>query len=198
MKTRILAIFLLSLLAFTPALAQQDETVVVKKSDLTADQLKKLETQNITNQLGTYKEWAEIGKGVGYAVKESLSAVKDTAVDFSKTDVGKYTMFLVAWKIMAKDVISVGDMFVGYLVGIPLLTVGLCVLVWSYRRQCVVRRVVTEEGPGFWIWRSRKYEVYDPANRENSMDQSDLIGIHAVAAVVLIAICCLMMFANLQ
>lgn len=192
----VVAVFVLAFLVAIPLMAQQaEETVTVKKSDLTADQLKKVEAQQITEQIGQYKEWAEMGKGVGFAVRESLYAVKDVTVDLSKTDVGKFTMFLVAWKVMFKDVLDVSGKIVGYLVGIPLLAIGLSVIVWSHRRLCVPHPVLKEKGPGLWVWRSKKYEMYDPNNESGGdMKQSDWMFVHVIAAVVLIIICCLIIF----
>lgn len=178
-----------------PALAQQvEETVTIKKSDLTADQLKKVEAQQITEQISQYKEWAEMGKGVGYAVRESLYAVKDVAVDFSKTDIGKFTMFLVAWKIMAKDLVAMSSDVIGYLVGIPLLAIGMVVIVWSYRRQCMPHPILIEKGPGLWIWRSKKYVMYDPNGSKGNMDQDKWVLTHLISAVVLLTLCCWIIF----
>lgn len=125
--------------------ANQDEMVVMKKSDLTADQLAKVQRDQTMETLGTYKEYAEMGRGIGLAVGESLKAVKDVAVDFSRTEVGKFTLFLIAWKVMAKDVIDMGDKVMGYFLGVPLFFIGGVVLLWSYRRQCLPRRVLIEK-----------------------------------------------------
>lgn len=124
--------------------SQDATTVIVKKSDLTAEQLAKVQSQQVKERLGEYGEYAEMGRGIGLAVSESLKA-GDVAVNFSKTDVGKFTMFLIAWKVMAKDIISVGDVVFGYLVGIPLLFLGGLVLLWSYRRQCLPGKVLVEK-----------------------------------------------------
>ncbi|MEK7135453.1 MAG: hypothetical protein AAB780_01985, partial [Patescibacteria group bacterium] len=165
MKVRVLLVVSMLVFLVVPALAQQpappaasEETVVVRKSDLTAEQVAKLQQQQVKETLGAYREYAEMGRGVGLAVGESLKAVKDVAVDLSQTDVGKVTMFLIAWKVMAKDVIGMGDMLFGYIVGIPLLFVGGLVWLWSYNRQCVPRRVLvekTKEG-------NQKWEVFVP------------------------------------
>lgn len=142
-----------------PAFAQQqaatsqEETVVMKKSDLTPDQLTKVQKDEIKQKLGQYSEYAEMGRGIGLAVGESLKGVKDVAVDFSRTEVGKFTLFLIAWKVMAKDVIDTGDKIVGYLLGFPIFFIGGMVLIWSYRRQCLPRRVLvrhTKEGGKEW------------------------------------------------
>lgn len=167
MKARFVLAGLL-LIGFTHSVSAQqqtqEETVVVKKSDLTADQLAKVQSQQIKETLNQYSEYAEMGRGIGLAVGESLKAVKDVAVDFSKTEVGKFTMFLIAWKIMAKDIIDMGDKIVGYLLGFPLFFIGGMVMIWSYRRQCLPRRVLikhTKEGGKEWAIISPNGEKVD-------------------------------------
>lgn len=200
MKVRIVLVGLLFTGFAHSALAQQqtsqsqNETVVIKKSDLTTEQLAKVQSQQIKETLGAYAEYAEMGRGVGLAVGESLKAVKDVAVDFSQSDVGKFTMFLIAWKVMAKDVLNMGDTVFGYLVGIPFLTLSLLLCAVSYYRQCMPRRVLVEKGPGLWIWRSKKFEIFDPAKREGKVGQDDQVAIHGAAAVVLIVIGSVMTF----
>ena len=172
MRKSVLSSVLTMLLLAVPVFAQQttqqtvEETVVVKKSDLTAEQLAKVQHQEVVDKLGAYKEYAEMGRGVGLAVGESLKAVKDVAVDLSNTNVGKFTMFLIAWKVMAKDVIGMGDVVFGYMVGIPLLFVGGAVLLWSYRRQCIPRRVLVESTK-----EGKKWEMFVP--NTNKVDMGD-------------------------
>jgi len=68
------ALSVLILLVFAASIfAQQttqpaEETVTIKKSDLTAKQLAKVQTKAMVDQLGAYKEYAEMGRGVGLAV----------------------------------------------------------------------------------------------------------------------------------
>ena len=200
MRTRFGLVCLLLVGFALPALAQQqasqlqNETVVMKKSDLTTEQLAKIQSQQVKETLGVYAEYAEMGRGVGLAVGESLKAVKDVAVDLSNTNVGKFTMFLIAWKVMAKDILDMGDTVFGYLIGIPFLTIGLLLCAVSYYRQCVPRRVLVEKGPGLWVWRSKKFEIFDPAKRESKLGQDDQVAIHGIAAVVLIIIGSIMTF----
>ena len=194
------------LLGFTlPAVAQQaaqpaqDEVVVVKKSDLTAEQLAKVKLQEVSNQLGAYKEYAEMGRGVGLAVGESLRGVKDVVLDFSKTDVGKYTMFLIAWKIMAKDIINMGNQVFGYLVGVPTLFIGALILVWSYRRQCVPRRVLIKKTKDESQW-----AIFTPNGKlVNLGDEESVTNIearaiwalgHVAVGVVFFLFCSVMIF----
>jgi len=71
------------------------------KAKIEAMQTKKEVTQNIES-LG---EWAGLGNEVGQAVNGALVALTKTAGDFSKTELGKFTMFMVAWKVMGGDMV---------------------------------------------------------------------------------------------
>ena len=53
------------------ALAQhQDERIVVRKSDLSPELLKKYEVMAIQEQMGKYSEYVQLGKAAGVAVRE--------------------------------------------------------------------------------------------------------------------------------
>lgn len=159
---RIIAVLLLIVIFALPAFAQitnQDEKIVVKKSDLTAEQLEKVQARE---KIDTVKEVAsEVsswGKEAGVAFNAFVGTLTDQTVRLSSTEVGKFAMFMIAWKVMAKDVIGMGDMVVGYLVGVPLLFVGCAVLIWSYRRQCLPRRMLIEKTKDG----GRKYAIIAP------------------------------------
>jgi len=144
----------LLLFVSTFSFAQQNEVLTVNTKDLPPEivqQLKdKQKTEAVTKQLEVYGEWAGIGKEIGVAVRDGLTAVKDVAVDFSKTDVGTFTMALIAWKVVGQDVL-------GVVIGVPLWITIVLVLVWAYKRTCLPYRVVIED-PGLFKY-PKKYEV---------------------------------------
>lgn len=139
-------IILSLILGLGSAVFAQDDKIVVKKSDLTQEQLDKIRTRD---KVETVKEVAsEVsswGKEAGVAFNSFVGTLTDQTVRLSDTSVGKFAMFMIAWKVMAKDVIGMGDMLIGYFVGIPLLFIGSAVLLWSYRRQCFPRRICVEK-----------------------------------------------------
>lgn len=167
--------------------------ILVDENDLTPEQLAKIK---LKQKLQTYGDTARWGHEIGVAVNETLAAVTENTAKFAKTDVGKVAMFLVAWKVMANDVMIVGDKLIQYIVGIPFLVIGLTVVVWSYRRQCVPRRVLVEKGQGFWLWRSKKYEIYDPSAQQGNLQQDDWVACHAVVAAVIVIVGSLMIFSG--
>ena len=94
--------------------AQGGEQITVNIKDLPPELAQQLrQKQQVSQTLETYGEWAGMGKEIGVAVREGLTAVKDVAVDFSKTEVGHFTMALIAWKVVGEDITG---LFVGLLV----------------------------------------------------------------------------------
>lgn len=143
-----------------PAQVQPDK-VTISKTELTADQLTKLEAQqklDLANQqiselqgkIETYGKWVGVGGEVGTAVKEGLTAVVDVADKFGKTDVGKFTLIMVAWKVMGQDVVRI-------LLGLLFFTVLTIIILKVYRRVVIARKVLIEN-PGFLRY-PKKYEV---------------------------------------
>jgi hypothetical protein len=125
---RIFLVVLVLLLMVSPVVAQQtqatdDETITVKKSSLSPGELSKLETQE---KIESYGKWVGMGNEVGKAVNSSLGALTTNADKFAKTGVGKFTMFMVAWKVLGADLIQL-------LIGLLLFVVGLPILLWIYK-----------------------------------------------------------------
>lgn len=80
-------------------------------------------------------KWVGIGREVGIATKEGLNAVVDTAERFGSTKVGTFVMVMIAWRIMAKDVL-------GVVLGIPLLFAGIGLWVYIAKRLFFGYRVL--------------------------------------------------------
>lgn len=110
-------------------------------------------------------QWAENGKGIGIAIGSAAKELGLAADAFLKTDAGKITVAMVAWKVMGKDVVRVvgGGIF---------FLVLASIWVYIYRRTCLVGRVI--ETPvqlkvlGLEVIRYKKETVYDksPADAE--------------------------------
>ena len=168
-----LAIFtLIALLCVAPPFAYADnpsaptpppvETVTINKSDLTPEQLQKLQTQaqvkQITSNVQTVSQWAGAGKEIGVAIKEGLGAASDGVANFAATPPGKLTMFLIAWKVMYKDVFATAQTLTGVVIGVPLLIAVDWFVVLVYWRSTRSRRVlVSSEG----LFRKKVYAQED-------------------------------------
>jgi hypothetical protein len=116
----------------------QQEMVTVPKASLTADQQAALAQQGLQDKIATYGKWVGLGDEVGKAVDGSLKAITSNAVELSKTGVGHFTMFIIAWKV-------IGDKAIAVLVGLLFLIFFTPIFVWSFWRMCIPRRVLTSK-----------------------------------------------------
>lgn len=184
MKFRIVLALLvaLALLVFAPAIqAQQPEKMVsIPEAQLTDSQKATVVQRDMQTRVDQYGKWVGLGDEVGKAVNGGLSAVTTQANNFAQTPVGKWTMFVIIFKVLGEKVIQ-------YLVGISMFIIGIPLWIWSYRRflpHDYVRRV-TYAADG----KTKAASEYD----HRSGDDSWIVG-HWIALAVLIAIGCLTMF----
>ena len=178
-KLIVLVIMLCSTLAFT------QEKITVDTKDLPPELVQQLkQRQQVSSTLETYGEWAGIGKEIGVAMKEGLTAVKDVAIDFSKTDVGLFTMVLIAWKVVGQDVMGLG-------VGLIVLVIGISFLSWSYRRTCMSKRVCIEDAGWF---KAKKYQVVESPYKNIGDTLWGMSMLHLIGLFLLIAVVAAMVF----
>jgi hypothetical protein len=94
---------------------------------------------------GKLEQYANVGKILGQAFKDCWSTVSTDAEKFAQSPAGKWTAFLITWKIMGKDAVDLTKMATRWMVGIGLFTVitpCLLVLMW---RNCATRRIIKKE-----------------------------------------------------
>jgi len=158
--------FMLLFAAMSTALAQTDysttdERIVVNKSDLTPDQIAKLKAEAeldlMEKKLEQYGNWVGVGGEIGEAIDDGLNSVVDVAEKFGKTEVGKFTLVLIAWKVVGTDVVRI-------LLGLLFIGMFTWLLIFSFRRTCIERRVLTKrENPGFMKYpKLKEYKIIEP------------------------------------
>ncbi len=160
MKKTIISIVLgliFTISGYSQNVPNPDEEITIKKSDLSTEQLAEIlaekQLQEMQKKVETYGNWVGVGGEVGTAVKEALLGVVEVSDKFGKTDVGKFTMIMVAWKIIGKDIIRI-------LLGLIFIIVFVILLNRSYRTY-TVRRIVTESN-GWKFWLPKKYTLVEP------------------------------------
>lgn len=148
------------IMLFSLNMIAQEKTITVKESDLTAEQLaaiqQRVKAEQTVETVKTYGKLAGIGKEIGTAVNEGLSAVVETSDKFSKTDVGKITIFLIGWKIMGRDAVRMVIAIILWLV----LTI-----VFIKAMRVYFPRRIRVEGKWYNPWAPSKYEFWDPYER---------------------------------
>lgn len=139
-----------------------DNRIIVDKSLLTPDQIATLNakeaTQQVIDQVSTYSKVAGIGKEIGIAVKDGLTAVVEVADKFGGTNVGKFTMTMIAWKIIGKDVLRIA-------IGLVFLIIYVVFLTRYYKNNFTVHKIaITDNGWKFWL--PKEYKVIEPNTYE--------------------------------
>ncbi|MFA6355131.1 MAG: hypothetical protein WCW65_01770 [Candidatus Paceibacterota bacterium] len=162
MKKLVAILFLLLIAMPYSSFSQQEnkgkeETFTVKESDLSPDVLQRLKDQkklsNIKQDMDSIKKITGVGKEIGIAINDGLAAITDNATKFSQTPAGRFTMFLIAWKVMAKDVPNITGMVVGIIFGIPFVIFFNLFMLWFFRRTTNKRRYlksVDKDGKKEW------------------------------------------------
>jgi hypothetical protein len=150
-------------LAFIPVL--QAQTSQPRTGDpttyMTPDQLAKYQADiriaELEKKLEVYGKWVGVGGEIGTAIEEGLSAVVGVADEFGRTEVGKFTMVMIAWKVVGKDVVRI-------VLGLIFISLFTWLLIYSFKRTCIDRRVlIKRENPGFMKYpKVKEYQLIEP------------------------------------
>lgn len=166
---KILFLFSMFIVLFISAQAQQPQTKQVgdPSTYLTVEQLAKynadIQTAELQKKLETYGNWVGVGGEIGNAIKEGLTAVVDVADKFGNTDVGKFTLVMVAWKVIGKDIVRI-------VLGFIFIALFTWLLIFSFKRTCLDRRILIENtNTGFLKYpKVKKYQIIEPLLREGN------------------------------
>ncbi len=134
----IVAFLLCSTGMFAQTTTNKTEMVSIPKDQLTEQQKMAVAAQNTKESIEAIGKYAGIGKEVGEAVNNGLSALTHQVDTFANTKVGKFTMFMIAYKIMGKDIIQM-------CVGFPFLLFTIIFSVIYYCQNIKNKRVVKSE-----------------------------------------------------
>jgi hypothetical protein len=146
MKFRIAIALVITLvvLTFAPAIhaqqTQPEKMVSIPESQLTDQQKTSLVQRDMQERISQYGKWAGIGHEVGTTINEGLAAITTQANNFAQTLVGKWTVFVIVFKV-------VGEKLVQYFVGISMFLVGIPLWIWSYRKY-LPKKYVTKVNYG--------------------------------------------------
>ena len=188
----LLTLMALTILIVTPTYSQVPgnvpEKIVVNKSDLTPTQLLKIESDakvaELEKKLETYGNWVGVGGEIGTAVKEGLNAVVDVSERFGKTDVGKFTLVMIAWKVMGKDTVRI-------ILGVLLIIVTTLFIFINFRKNFTTRKVMIK-GNRWLFWQEREYELVTPRSYDGYefvkiLHLFFLVGTYGVAYAIMFA-----------
>ena len=171
----LLSVFVL-FLAVMPTQAQTTSSEPKLEDYMTPEQLvefqKDVEIAQLEKKLETYGNWVGVGGEVGSAIEEGLSAVVGVADQFGSTDVGKFTMILIAWKVIGKDTVRI-------LLGLLFFALITWLFLKVYKGYYRPKKVATKKVPFLKRFvESVEYQIIEP--------DKDWEGVNAIPIVMLI------------
>jgi hypothetical protein len=95
-------------------------------------------------------EWVEFGKHLGGAFDAGLTSLSDHAEKFSKTDAGRFTMAVIAWKVAGKDAMNMTHGVLKFAFGIATSIVWTGIFIWFLRKFCRAYSVKESVTGSFW------------------------------------------------
>ncbi len=133
-------------------------------------------------------EWVNLGKNLGQAFDAGLTSLTDHAEKFSKTDAGRFTMLVIAWKVAGKDatmfIKDIGAMIFGIFAQI----VWTMIYIWYMRKFLRTYSVPTKITGAFWE-KSRIVEykiVNDLKSEEKFIATLIATGIYCIGSLVIV------------
>lgn len=122
-------------------------------------------------------EWVDLGKNVALAFTTVAKELGVAADEFLKSNTGKITIVLIAWKIMGKDVLGI---FGGSVAWVVLATI----IIWSFKYFHMKKKVKTKEGVQY----IQRYEFKTSDARVTSAS------FHVGAFIAVTAVCMIIIF----
>jgi hypothetical protein len=130
--------------------------------DTVSNVLRSLKTAESTVTPEKVNEWKEMAVAMGIAVNEISSSINIQSNEFIKTPVGFLVVALLCWKIVGADLF-------GKMMAIPLYMFVISIILWSYRRLHIGRKIKKKDSDGnivteivFYPWSPKIYGT-DPS-----------------------------------
>ncbi len=133
---------------------------------------KYVSSEGLSHEVPLANNFIGIGREIGIATKEGLNAVVDVSERFGATNVGRFVMLMIAWRVMGHDLLRV-------IIGIPIWLGGVWFWVYLAKRFFFGYRVLKSHDA------ATKTKVYEdhPAYKFDSTYGS---GKESVGAVLII------------
>lgn len=196
-KTLVLSavIFLVSIL--TPAAQNQPLKIDAEAiSKMTMDEFRSYQTviksqlSNVSSvpDVNKLTEYAVVGKALGQAFKECWSTVSVDAEKFAQSPAGKWTAFLITWKVMGRDAFDIVKESIRWTIGICMFFIITPVFFYFTWRNCVSKNKILEiEQTGF-CKKKIKYESTSSEYRNGPIHEGVIVGYGLCYAMFLVII----------
>lgn len=143
--TTLIAIMALSTAAFASQSTLSVDVSKMSQAELLAYQrLAALQEANAKITPAEVSSWVGAGKEMGLAFKECWGAISNDVERFANSPAGKWTAFLVTWKIAGKDMVDVVTRVIRIGFSMSFAVVITIAGVFFYNRNCTARRVLAK------------------------------------------------------
>ena len=202
---KLISLILVSLFALCPLVAQQTQQAPqqapqeiilrVQNEQFKTPVVPATIPQAVTQSAN---EWVQLGTNVGSAIGSGLKSVahetkdevfgKDVTVlegidKLSKTDAGRFTMAVIAWKVAGREATELTEYFttkIFHIVfGVPILIGWNLLAIWFYRRMFLPRRVVISSKGNWWA----REKVWKVINEDDNWSGDKTAGASVTAIV---------------
>lgn len=117
-----------------------------------------------------------IGKSIGGAMREGLGALTEESNKFAKTDVGKFTAVIIAWKVLGKDATTLIGQAVGMVVLVSVFIIFIIFWAWSFKRLCLPhKRHIYDIADGKKILQKIEYKTPEELRLVSDGDASAML-----------------------
>ena len=171
---------------------QQEQSPTELKAQIAAMQSRLNDQQAkdgefVSKFAGFGKELGTAFNGFVAAMDGGLKVTTDRVNEFAQTDVGKFAMFSIGWKIFASDIGSIALSIFNKTAGFILLFVFCWLLKRTIEALCWGRMIVTKrEGP-WWNRRITK-ERMSPLIKDKNLDSNVYVTWATISVIALIVI----------
>lgn len=134
---------------------------------------------------GFGKELGTALNGFVEALDGGMQVTTSRVNEFAQTDVGKYAMIAIAWKIFAEDIMSIGSSFFNKTVGFIFLFVFCWLLKQTTETICWGKMIVVKkEGP--WFARKVIKERAEAIMKSEEGDEDAKINFYIISYLAMI------------
>lgn len=170
----------------------KEKTTTEMKAEIAALQSRLNDQQQKDNQFAS--KFAGFGKELGTTMNSFVEAMdggmKVTTArvnEFAKTDVGRFAIVAIAWKIFAEDIISMSRSIFNKTAGFVLLIISCWLLKRTIEIMCWGRMIVMKKEGPWWarrVTKERTVPIIKDENVDNDLKWS-FISISVIAMIVL-------------
>lgn len=194
MKKLFVIASLMSILFSSSWAQEQEKNVSALKAEIASLQSKledqEKNEQKVTSQIAGFgKEFGTAMNGLVEAMDGGLKVTTDRVNEFAKTDVGKYAVIAISWKIFSADIISIGESVFAKILGFILLFVFCWVLKRTLETLCWGKMIVVKkEGPWYAVCKTKERTV--PLVKDDDIDVNTKWTYVTISCVVMFILMC--------